>query len=123
MLVPCRMLFALTLAYSPLMLVAAEIAPLESPNRCMSLTFRLNEQGRPGFELLYRGNPIASGSLGLEFAGSAPVRDHLKIVSERRQSHDETYSIPVGKTSSARDHHNELIVSLEDAGGGRVLTP
>ena len=38
----------------------------------------------------------------------------FKVVNVKRGSRDETYSIPVGKTSTARDHHNELIVSLQE---------
>ena len=80
------------------------------------MTFRLDERGRPALRC---GVPRACRSppatLGLEFAGSGPLREGLKVVGTRRRSRDETYAIPVGKASSARDHHHELIVSLEEA--------
>ena len=113
-----RLLFVLTLACLPRPLDAAEDASgplaLESPDGRLRVTFRLGERGRPAFDVAYRDIPVAAGSLGLEFAGSGPLGEGLKVVGTRRRSRDETYTIPVGKASSARDHHNELIVSLEE---------
>ena len=112
------MLIVLTIFTCPLPLIAAEIAreplALGSPDGRLRVTFRLDEQGRPGFDVAYRDRPVAVGSLGLEFAGSRPLRENLKVIDTNRRSHDETYAIPVGKASSARDRHNELIVSLEE---------
>jgi len=116
---PLRLVIAITVASCPLPVVAAEPAsePLTmgSPDGRLRVTFRLDEGGRPDFAVAYRGKPVAAGTLGLEFAGSGPLRNDLKVVDARRQSRDETYAIPVGKASSARDHHNELIVALEEA--------
>ncbi len=78
------------------------------------MTFRLGDQGSPVFDVSYRDLPVVSGTLGLEFAGSGPLQKNLVIVGQRRENRDETYQIPVGKTSSARDRHHELIVSLEE---------
>lgn len=36
------------------------------------------------------------------------------VIGVRRASQDDTYAISVGKASSARDHHNELTVLLEE---------
>ncbi len=118
-----RFLFVLALLSSPRALVAAEGgAALESPDGQLKVTFRLDDRGAPGFDVSYRDVPVASGTLGLEFAGSGPLRENLKVVETRRASRDETYPIPVGKASSARDRHQELIVTLEEsASPGRRL--
>ena len=113
-----RLLIALAASSGPGLLSAAEVAPdplsLESPDGRLRMTFRLGEGGRPGFEVASRGETVATGSLGLAFAGSGPLGENLKVVGSRRDSHDETYAISVGKTSSARDRHNELVISLEE---------
>src|SRR4051794_21127996 len=97
---------------------AAEEVPkplaVESPDGALRATFRLNEEGRPTFGVTYRGTAVAGGTLGLEFAGSRPLGAGLRVVDVRRASRDVTYAIPVGKASSARDHHNEMVVSLEE---------
>jgi alpha-glucosidase len=108
------LLIVLTASSCPLPLIAAEPLTLESPDGRLRLTFQLDERGRPDFDVAYRDQPVATGKLGLEFAGSGPLRENLKVVDVRRQSRDESYAIPVGKASSARDRHRELIVSLEE---------
>ncbi len=94
---------------------AADPPTLGSPDGRLRVTFRLDERGRPGFDVAYRDRPVAAGTLGLEFAGSGPLREGMKVVDARRNRRDESYPIPVGKASSARDRHNELVVSLEEA--------
>ncbi len=116
---PLRLLpIVLIVTFCPRPLNAAEVASepltLRSPDGRLRVTFRLDERGRPDFDVAYRDERVASGTLGLEFAGAGPLRENLKVVGVRRQRHDETYAIPVGKASSARDHHHELIVALEE---------
>src|SRR4051812_33848902 len=113
-----RFLFLLTLSSCTLPIIAAENASdpltLQSPDGRLRVTFRLGERDRPTFDVAYRDIPVAAGSLGLEFAESGPLRENMRVIGSRRQSHDETYKIPVGKASSARDHHHELMISLEE---------
>lgn len=113
-----RLFFVLSLSLCPLTFAiaddAAQSLSLTSPDGRLEMTFRLAEQGRPVFEVMHREVPIVIGSLGLEFAESGMLGDSLEVVGVRRASHDEVYKIPIGKASEARDHHNELIVSLEE---------
>src|SRR5690349_5511569 len=101
---PLRLLIALAASSCPLPLGAAETAAgpltLASPDGRLRVTFRLDERGRPGFDVAYRDQPVATGTLGLEFAGSGPLREDLKAIDVRRRSRDETYKIPVGKASA-----------------------
>ena len=123
MTMPLGSLFALILSACSPPPDRPDLAPgpltLESPDGRLRVTIRLGERGAPCFEVDFRGKPVASGTLGLEFAGSGALRDHMKVVGTRRRSVDETYPIPVGKASSARDRHHELIVSLEEEAAPR----
>ncbi len=118
MTIPWRLPLALILlaGASPLF-AAAEVPRPEvvSPDGRLRVAFQLGEGGRPGFEVVDRGQPIASGTLGLEFVGSGPLDTNLKLNGSRRSDHDETYQIAVGKASSARDQHRELVVALEES--------
>ncbi len=122
---PLGPLLALILASCPLPLGAAEpeAGPIavDSPDGRLRLTFRPGEGGKPGFEVAFRGQVVASGTLGLDFAGSGPIEAGWKVGGTERRTVDETYAIPVGKASSARDRHNELAVTLEDQAGRRRL--
>lgn len=88
---------------------------VRSPNGHIGLTVRLNAAGEPSFDVTFRDSRVLSGTLGLDFAESGPLRQKLKVAAVRRESRDQTYAISVGKTSAARDHHNQLIVSLQEA--------
>ena len=95
--------------------IKAEDVPaslLKSPDRQLQVRFQLDPQGRSTFQVLRQNVVLMTGTLGLEFADSGSLSNSLKIFGTQRISFDETYGIAVGKTSSARDHHNELIVSL-----------
>ncbi|MFN3650603.1 MAG: glycoside hydrolase family 97 protein [Armatimonadota bacterium] len=121
---PCLLLLALAASLAPLSAAEQPAVPLEltSPDRQIRLAFRLGAEGRPELEVTYRGEPVATGRLALELAGSGLLGDHLRIVRTRRRTQDETYRIPVGKASRARDQHRELVVSLEEtAAPGRKL--
>jgi alpha-glucosidase len=121
-----RLLVAVALFCCPSTPAAAgdlsEPLALESPDGRLRVTVRLDGRGRPAFDVTYRGTPVAAGTLGLEFAGSGPLREGFRVGGARRDNRDETYAIPVGKASSARDRHHELVVSLEEAAApGRKL--
>ncbi len=90
---------------------------VKSPSGHIALAFRLNDLGEPCFDVTYKGQQVMSGSLGLEFAGSAPLRSNLMVTEVLRESSDATYTISVGKASQARDHHNQLAISLQESNG------
>ena len=101
---------------------ASKAERVESPDGRIQATFRLGEEGEPQFDVKFRDAAIGHGQLGLKFANAEPLERGFKVVDVKRASRDETYSIPVGKASTARDHHNELIVSLqEEAAPHRML--
>ena len=85
-----------------------------SPDGRLRVAVDLDDQGTPTFEVTVAGEPVTSGTLGLVFAGSGRLGDHLRVVGTRRDSADATFAIPVGKASEGRDHHRELVVMLEE---------
>jgi alpha-glucosidase len=88
---------------------------LLSPSGQIGVRLRSDDRGRVGFDVLSRGDLVASGRLGLTIAGTGPLEENLKRIPGEWRSCDERYAIPVGKTSSGHDRHHELIVALEEA--------
>jgi alpha-glucosidase len=88
---------------------------LESPDGGLRVAFHLDEKSGPTFGVTYYDTPVVDGTLGLEFAGSGALSQNLEIVDVRRNSYDEAYTVAVGKTSSARDRHHEMVVALQEA--------
>ncbi|MBA3484543.1 MAG: glycoside hydrolase family 97 protein [Pirellulales bacterium] len=93
---------------------ASQAEQLESPDGRIRAIFRLGADGELGFDVKLGDAVIAQGAVGLKLANSAPMERGFKVVNVERRSRDETYSIPVGKTSTARDHHNAMIISLQE---------
>jgi alpha-glucosidase len=95
---------------------------VSSPNNQVKARFSLGQEGEPQLSVSYDDVTLVDGRLGLQFAASEPLRRGFEITGVDRKEHDETYEIAVGKASSARDHHRELIVSLrEKSAPGRRL--
>jgi alpha-glucosidase len=114
--------FALLFFISALFLcghVYAQTEPLPlklaSPDKKLEITFALNAESAPVYSISYRNAAvIISSTLGLELKQGGLLSKHLSVTGTRRNTHDETYTLVVGKTRQARDHYNELTVSLEE---------
>jgi alpha-glucosidase len=62
-----------------------------------------------------------SARLGLELVGQPALGPGMHLKATQPETADQTYTIPVGKTSSVRDHYNGVRADFEDA-TGRKLT-
>jgi len=58
--------------------------------------------------------------LGMEVEGQPALGPGMIQVGAQLGQHDDTYSIPVGKTSSVRDHYNSALVDLADDSGRKL---
>ena len=58
--------------------------------------------------------------LGLKLEGQPALGPGMKQVGVQTGRHDETYTIPVGKTSSVRDHYNSAVADFVDASGRKL---
>ena len=50
--------------------------------------------------------------LGLKLQGQPALGPGMRKVNVQTGEHDETYTIPVGKTSTVRDHYNSTRCGL-----------
>ncbi len=73
------------------------------------------------FSVQFHGKPVFTESaMGLKLAGAEPLGPGMRQAEQKTDSADERYSIPVGKTSTVRDHHNSLLATFKD-GNGRSM--
>jgi len=69
----------------------------------------------------FRGKWLMDEStLGLKIEGQPPLGPGMKVAEVHNGQHDETYTIPVGKTSSVRDHYNSALIDLADDAGRKL---
>lgn len=97
---------------------------LGSPDGRIGVVFELCDEpgasGVPCYDVSWHGKPVIQrASLGLELEDGEPLRRDLTIVGVERSRGDTTYPVYPGKSSSARDHYHEAIISLEERTGRR----
>ena len=64
---------------------------------------------------------LEESKLGLELAGAPELGDGMQLTGAETSSVDQSYTIPVGKTSTVRDHYNAVRASFQDAAGRKVV--
>ena len=75
----------------------------------------------PQYLVDFRGKRLIDESaLGLKLQGAPALGAGMRKVDVHTGQHDETYTIPVGKTSSVRDQYNSAVVDLADDAGRKV---
>lgn len=98
----------------------AEPLTLTSPAGTVAVTLDQDGQGRLTYQVNYAGTAILAPSpLGLRLADTGALSGGLAVTGNSRRSVDQNYTLPVGKVSSARDHFNEITVSLAEQAGGK----
>ena len=95
---------------------------VKSPNGNVELIFKVDNAGRPTYEVTYKGRPVILPShLGLELAqdkhASMGLKEHdlmegFSLENEETSSFDETWRPVWGETATIRNHYNEYAVTL-----------
>lgn len=83
-----------------------------------------SQTGSPGlrYAVEFHGKRLLGESaLGMDIVGQPALGPGMRCTGEPIQSVDASYTIPVGKTKTVRDHYNGLRANCEDA-SGRKLT-
>lgn len=111
------------------MMAAAQT--VKSPDGNVALTFTLSDNGRPTYEMTYKGRAVVKPShLGLELAkdrhaskgkDETDLMDGFKITDTRISSFDETWKPVWGETATIRNHYNELEVDLNQPSNDRNI--
>ncbi|MBR6604457.1 MAG: glycoside hydrolase family 97 protein [Prevotella sp.] len=121
-----NIIFALLLM--PLAMLAQAV---KSPDGNVELKFSLTDNGRPTYEMTYKGKAVVKPShLGLELAkdkhaskgeNETDLMEGFKINDTLVTTFDETWKPVWGETSTIRNHYNELAVSLVQAVSNRNI--
>lgn len=86
-----------------------------SPDGQVVFNLAHEADGNLRYSVDFHGKPLMGASvLGLQLEGQAALGPGMMQWGVQTSQADRTYSIPVGKTSSVRDHYNAARVDLED---------
>jgi alpha-glucosidase len=87
---------------------------LASPDGRNEISFALVDSGVPTYRVRRDGRDVVRSSrMGFTQRGAASLAARLHVVDTTRASHDETWTQPWGEVARIRDHHRELVVTLE----------
>jgi len=114
---PCC--FVMLLAATASQAQDAGTSRVESPNSQLAVT--LMTQGGLHYAVEFHGKRVFDESaLGLKLEAQPALGSGMHQVKTETGKADETYSIPVGKTSTVRDHYNSERADYEDADGRKL---
>ena len=104
---------------------------VKSPDGNVELKFSLTGNGRPTYEMTYKGKAVVKPShLGLELAkdkhaskgeNETDLMEGFSMKDSSTSTFDETWKPVWGETSTIRNHYNELTVSLVQAVSNRNI--
>lgn len=117
MIIKCfRLLFFVAVLSAGLSAQAPSL-PLKllSPDGQVEITLTLDKTNAPVYSISFKNMPVlAASQLALNLRQGGPLAKNMRVTNVRRDSRDQTYPLIVGKTKQARDHYNELTVSLQE---------
>src|SRR6187402_873642 len=117
-----RYCFAACLLLALLSCSTANTYKISSPGKNNELVFALTESGQPQYRFSSNGKSVIEPSLlGFEFADIKKMTDGFKVVRTEQHTVNQVWEQPWGETKKVRDHHNELIVHLQESGGDQRM--
>jgi alpha-glucosidase len=113
------LLFAFLLGFSSF---GQKTYKTESPGKKNELVFSLTKSGQPQYTFSSNEKTVIAPSLlGFEFQENKKMTDGFKVVKIEEKSIDKTWNQPWGEFKKIRDHHNELMVHLQETDGEKRL--
>ncbi|HRG07475.1 MAG TPA: glycoside hydrolase family 97 N-terminal domain-containing protein, partial [Cyclobacteriaceae bacterium] len=103
--------------------IAVRAQQLQSPNGQLAMSFVLQADGTPTYQLNYKGQAVIKPSkLGLHLKNDAKsLLDGFSITNTQTTSHDSSWEPVWGEEKIIRNHYNELAVTLTQNGTNRQL--
>ena len=113
----CLVLFLLSCG-----IYQASAQVVQSPDGHISLNFQVNDKG----EMLYQVDVnkkafIAPSELGLTGKNGVNLSDKFRVKEYKYDSVNENWTMPWGENKQHNNHYNEMAVTLQQAGSGRVM--
>jgi hypothetical protein len=90
---------------------------LKSPNQVLEIRFRLDKEGRPGFDFYAEGLPILKDArLGFSLLPDVDLSTGFRIDSIRQEEYKGSWNPVWGEQRQILDHHRSMLVYLSKPG-------
>jgi hypothetical protein len=94
-------------------LLATQAQTITSPDKNLTLTFGLKENGVPTYQLTYKQKQVIKTSkLGIETKDVPSFLNGFTVTKTEQSTFDENWTPVWGEQKSIRNHYNELLVTL-----------
>jgi hypothetical protein len=94
-----------------------------SPSKAIQLDFKLDENGKPSYTVLYKNKIVVSSSyLGIKLKESGDLDSNFSIDSIGKKAVNETWQPVLGEQSNIKNNYNEMIVALSQSSTSRKIT-
>jgi hypothetical protein len=116
-----KLLQAVTIVFVVVSLASAQ--ELRSPNGNFTMTFSLETDGTPLYQLAYKGKVVVKPSaLGLELKDDPKsLLNDFAVVNTKSVTHDSNWQPVWGEVKSIRENYNELTVTLSQKATDRQM--
>ncbi|SFO47880.1 Glycosyl-hydrolase 97 C-terminal, oligomerisation [Chitinophaga sp. YR627] len=95
---------------------------LLSPDKNLQLQFSITDNGKPTYQLTYKGKAVIRPShLGLELKADASFIDSFEVAGSKLSTYDETWEPVWGEVKEIRNQYNELEVNLHQLSTDRTI--
>ena len=119
---PLALLAMLLLASGAASSASAQPLRVDSPGGTHAVTLALDDEGTLTYRVDRRGVPLVTPSrLGVVLTDGRRLDTGLRVADVDSTQHDETWETVWGERQHVRDHHRALRVTLETAGGLRMV--
>jgi hypothetical protein len=86
---------------------------INSPDKNLTLTFELQDNGVPSYKLSYKNKPVIKSSrLGLETNDVPSFMEGFTVTKTEQASVDDSWNPIMGEQKTIRNNYNELLVTL-----------
>ncbi|WP_261387742.1 glycoside hydrolase family 97 N-terminal domain-containing protein [Chitinophaga pinensis] len=90
----------------------ADAQELLSPDKNLQLQFSITDNGKPTYQLTYKGKVVIRPShLGVELKADASFIDSFEVAASKTSTFDETWEPVWGEVKQIRNQYNELEVT------------
>lgn len=93
-----------------------------SPNGKNTITFQLDAELAPTFEIVHNGQKVIQTSrLGFEFHNQESMMDGFDVMNITQTNNDSNWEMPWGEQRIVKDKYQELVVTLNHVSTDRIL--
>ncbi|WP_221569117.1 glycoside hydrolase family 97 catalytic domain-containing protein [Alkalihalobacillus sp. TS-13] len=109
-------MLSILLSFSATMVWAdGSSASVSSPNGKIDLTFNLNENGEPQYQLSHeKVQLVRPSSMGFQFKDQDPLNSNFEIVDTSTETFNESWEPVWGEKDTIKNHYNQLTVYLQE---------